>query len=102
MLKKLMGDANSVVSMLAIKAAGCIAKALRTDFGENNCKELLSTLIGKFKEKKTSTIEEVHTVLDYFTNCTNLEAISSDIVAGISDKAPTVKKNVCTYLSKIV
>jgi cytoskeleton-associated protein 5 len=33
-LKKLISDANSVVSQLAIKACGCIAKGLRKDFGD--------------------------------------------------------------------
>jgi hypothetical protein len=46
-------------------------------------------------------IEEVHVVLESFTNCTNLEALASDIAAGINDKAPTVKKNICIYLEKI-
>jgi hypothetical protein len=43
----------------------------------------------------------VHVVLESFFNCTSMEAIASDIAAGISDKAPTVKKNVCAYLEKL-
>lgn len=46
-------------------------------------------------------IEEVHVVLDSFSNCTNMEILASDIAAGINDKAPTVKKNICQYLEKI-
>lgn len=52
-LKKLIGDSNIVVSQLAIKACGNLAKGLRGDFGESNCKELMPVLIQKFKEKKT-------------------------------------------------
>ena len=61
----------------------------------------MSSLIQKFKEKKTQTIEEVHVVLEAFSNCTNLEVLAPDIVIGINDKAPTVKKNICGYLSKV-
>jgi hypothetical protein len=52
-LRKLITDSNQVVSQLAIKACGNLAKALREDFGEANCKELTPTLIKKFMEKKT-------------------------------------------------
>ena len=55
----------------------------------------------KFKEKKTLLIEEVHVVLDSFTECTNIEYLNQDIIAGIVDKAPTVKKNVCAFLERI-
>ena len=59
-LKKLISDPNQVVSQLAIKSCGNLAKGLRQDFGEQNCKELITTLIGKFKEKKTLIDNEVH------------------------------------------
>ena len=45
MLKKLLGDSNIVVSQLAIKSCGMLAKGLRSDFGEANCKELMPSLV---------------------------------------------------------
>lgn len=100
-LKKLITDSNQVVSQLAIKACGNLAKALREDFGEANCKELMPTLIKKFMEKKTLMIDEVHVVLESFFNCTSMEALAPDIAEAICDKAPTVKKNICSYLEKL-
>ena len=64
-LKKLMADANIVVSHTAVKCCGSLAKGLRKDF-EQPIKELLSALIGKFKEKKTQLIDDIHVVLDIF------------------------------------
>jgi hypothetical protein len=62
-LKKFIGDSNQVVSTLAVKACGNLAKGLRDDF-EIYCKELVPTLIQKFKEKRTLTIDEAHDVLN--------------------------------------
>lgn len=33
-------------------------------------------------------------------NCTNLENLTPDIITGLSDKAPSVKKNICMFLEK--
>lgn len=38
--------------------------------------------------------------MDNFTLCTNLENILPEIIAGLADKAPTVKKNLCIYIEK--
>jgi hypothetical protein len=48
----MIGDSNVVVSQTAVKICGTLSKGLRKDF-EPCCKELLPTLIQKFKEKKT-------------------------------------------------
>ena len=102
LLKKLVGDSNPVVSQMSIKACGLLSKGLRKDFGEDNCRELAPVLVQKFKEKKTQTIEEVHGVLDSFQECANLEVICQAVVDGIVEKAPSVKKNVCLFLEKIL
>lgn len=73
-LKKVMGDANIVVSQTAIKVCANLAKGLRQEF-EPCCKDLLPTLIGKFKEKKTQIIDDVNTVLINLLECTDLEFI---------------------------
>ena len=51
-IKKLLGDSNAVVNQLAVKVCGSLAKGLRKEF-EPHCRELIGTLLQKFKEKKT-------------------------------------------------
>lgn len=100
MLKKLIVDANVVVSQTAVKTCGVLAKGLRKDFGPY-AKELMAVLFGRFKEKKLLLLEEVIQALDLFLNCINLEIILPDIIAGLSDKGvPTVKKNICLFIDK--
>lgn len=99
-IKKLLTDSNSVVAQLAVKVCGNLAKGLREDF-EPYCKELISSLLQKFKEKKTSLLEEVNQVLENFLSCCTLEDILSDLVTAISDKAPTVKKNTCLFIERL-
>lgn len=81
-LKKMMGDSNIVVSQTAIKVCGNLAKGLRQEF-EPCCRELVPTLIGKFKEKKTQIIEDVNVVLVNILLCTNLENILSEITTSL-------------------
>lgn len=57
-------------------------------------------MIAKFKEKKTAITDDVNAVLENFLLCTNIENISSEIVASLSDKSPLVKRQVCLYLEK--
>jgi len=61
---------------------GNLAKGLRQEF-EPCCRELVPTLIGKFKEKKTQIIEDVNVVLANFLLCTNLENILSEITTSL-------------------
>lgn len=51
LLRKMIGDSNMNVSAVAVKICGNLAKGLREEF-EPCCKELISALIAKFKEKR--------------------------------------------------
>ncbi len=51
-IKKLIVDSMVAVSHSAIKVCGVLAKGLKKDF-ETGAKELTSTLLLRFKEKKT-------------------------------------------------
>lgn len=51
-LKKMLSDSNAVVSSTAVKVCANLGKGLRKDF-EACCKELIPSLVSKFKEKKT-------------------------------------------------
>jgi hypothetical protein len=39
-------------------------------------------------------------VLDNFLECVTIENIMHDIITGLQDKAPTVKKSICAFLDK--
>lgn len=73
-IKKLIGDSNAVVSQLAVKVSGNLAKGLRNAF-EPCCKELIPALLAKFREKKPLVIEETAGVLTSFMLCTTLEVV---------------------------
>jgi hypothetical protein len=46
-------------------------------------------------------LEDVHAVFEYFIDCTTLEFILPEVIDGLSDKLPTVKKHTCAFLEKI-
>lgn len=98
-LKKMMGDSNIVVSQTSIKVCGNLAKGLRKDF-EPACKELLPALLAKFREKKTMVIEDTNAVITSFLLCTNLEFMLNELLAGLLDKAPSVKRNICNFIER--
>ncbi len=47
----------------AVQAIGFFAKGLRADFSRDG-KQLLPTLLGKFKEKKAAVVTAIHETLD--------------------------------------
>ena len=100
-LKPMMNDSNAVVAQLSVKIIGNLVKGLKGDF-EPYCRELIPALLLKFREKNTLRVEEAHAVFEKFIDSTSLEVILNEIVAGIADKAPTIKRNTCIFLEKIV
>ena len=76
---------------------GQIATGLRKDF-EQYSKDVMPSLLARFKEKRPNFIEDVHSALDAFLLCTNLEALVFELSAGLKDKAPAVKKNTCAFI----
>ena len=104
MLKKLLTDSMIPVSVSSIKVCGILALKLQRDF-ETYIKEILSTVILRFKEKKTQFIDETHIVLDNFMLCTNLESMKDELLStAFSEKttSPLVKKNICIFLEKAI
>ena len=92
------------VSISSIKLCGILALKLQKNF-ETYIKEILSTIILRFKEKKTQFIDETHIVLDNFMLCTSLEAMKDELLAtAFSEKTPSplVKKNICIFLEKAI
>jgi len=104
LLKKLLVDSMIPVSIASIKVCGILAKKLQKNF-ETYIKEILSTVILRFKEKKTQFIDETHIVLESFLLCTSLEAMKDELLStAFSEKttSPLLKKNVCVFLEKAI
>jgi hypothetical protein len=92
------------VSISSIKVCGMLAKKLQKNF-ETYIKEILSTVILRFKEKKTQFIDETHIVLESFLLCSNLEAMKDELLStAFSEKttSPLLKKNMCIFLEKAI
>jgi hypothetical protein len=99
-LKKLCADSNLNVCLVAIKIVGQLAKALRKQFQPYG-KEVAGAVIPRFKERRL--IEECHTALENLMNfCFNLSEIVDEVKAGLSDKAPSTKKNTTLFLEKAI
>jgi hypothetical protein len=99
-VKKFIGDSMIAVSHSAIRVCGNLAKGLKKDF-EPQCKELIIPLLGRFKEKKTIVVDDTRLVLDSFMLCTTIEVLKDDLIAsGLQDKAPIVKRQVCSFLEQ--
>ena len=101
-VKKLMSDPMIAVSDSAIKVCGSLAKALKKDF-EQGVKDLLVTLLLRFKEKKTMIVDNTHIALEAFMQCVSIEVLKEDLIStGLQEKAPSVLQNSCTFLEKLV
>ena len=88
------------VSHSAIKVCGNLAKALKKEF-ELSVKELIVPLLLRFREKKTMIIDDTQISLEAFLLSVNLETIKEELISnGLGDKAPSVKKNTCSFLEK--
>lgn len=97
---KLMNDSNFAVQIAAVKVCGPLAKGVRKEF-EACAKELVPSLLQKFKEKKAGFAEEILSVFESFQNSINMDNIVSELTTALQDKAPTVKKNTCVVIEKM-
>jgi cytoskeleton-associated protein 5 len=99
-LKKLINDSNVMVSQTAVKAAGSLAKGLRSDF--TGSKSLVGVILLRFKEKRQAYLEELHNTLEAFIQCSSLDEIYEEVCSTYSDKAPNIKKNTSIFLEKAI
>jgi hypothetical protein len=80
------------VSNSAIKVCASLARKFKKDFALG-AKELIVPLLLRFKEKKTSIIEDTHAALEAFIDCTNIEALKEELIdTGLKDASPSVRK----------
>lgn len=74
---QLLGDANVIVVSKAAKSLGLLSRGLRKDFPF--ARQVLPTLLDKFKEKKQSVVDEIHEALDFmYDGCFTLP----DVIEG--------------------
>lgn len=79
---KLMNDSNFAVQIAAIKVCGPMAKGVRKEF-EQCAKELVPSLLQKFKEKKAGFAEEIQSVMESFQSSINMENIVYELNAAL-------------------
>eukprot|EP01012_Entosiphon_sulcatum_P017637 TRINITY_DN2237_c0_g1_i2.p1 TRINITY_DN2237_c0_g1~~TRINITY_DN2237_c0_g1_i2.p1 ORF type:complete len:1590 (-),score=328.08 TRINITY_DN2237_c0_g1_i2:288-4868(-) len=104
LLKKLLNDTQIPLVSAAIKIIGALANGLRQNFAIYT-RFYLSTLLDKFKEKKTVVLEPLHNTLLvlYQCNCLPLAgAHTEDIISALQNKVPAVKQHTLDWLCKCV
>ena len=76
--EQLLGDANVIVVSKVATAIGLLAKGLRKDYSAL-AKQVLPTLLDKFKEKKNVVVDAIHQTLDImYSDCFHLQ----DVIEG--------------------
>lgn len=101
-VKQLLSDPMGAVAPSAIKVCTSLARKFKKDFAAG-AKELIVSLLLKFKDKKTSVIEETHAALEAFQDCTNIEALKDEFIdTGLKDASPSVRKQTCLFLEGMV
>ena len=101
MVKRLLNDSNFNVVVSAVKITKLLAKGLRKNFA-GSAKLLASTILSKFKEKKTLLVDETHACLEAFFYCLIPEDVIEDLKEIFDDKNPVLKINVLSWIDKFV
>lgn len=60
----------------------------------------VSSILEKFKEKKTTVVASLRDALDAIYICYNLEAMSEDLVEALNNKNPNVKAETALFLAR--
>ncbi|GAQ86856.1 Armadillo repeat superfamily protein [Klebsormidium nitens] len=99
-LKKLMTDSNVSVTTEAITAAGHLAKGLRKGYTAGS-RNLLTTLLEKFKEKKAQVVKEAQSTLQimYTAGCLDMVEIQAEVEAALKHKVPSVKSETLAWIT---
>jgi len=92
MLKLLLGDSNQSVVILAIRIVKLLAGGLRRQFAQS-ARQLFAQLLIKFRERKTSLIEETKGCLLSLLQVLYMEDVVEDVKDALGDKAHLAKLN---------
>jgi len=101
LLKKLIGDGNVNVAQTAIHATEMLAKGLKADFVPY-AKVLVSDLLERFKDKKTSVVAALNNTCDAMISSALLVEIVESLDAAFKSKVPAVRANSLAWTSRIV
>ena len=96
-LGKRINDANIVVLTIAVNCIEQLARGLRSNFSQYRS-IVLSPLLEKLKEKKSSVIEAIRAALDAIFVTVSLSDVIEDIIAAASHKNPQVKSESIQWL----
>lgn len=92
-------DTNVVLVALAGKCMGSLAKGLGKRFSPYSL-ACISTILDKFKEKKTNVVASLRDAIDAIYPSTNLEALQENLVEALANKNPSIKFETASFLSR--
>jgi len=98
-LKLLLQDPNIVVSNLALKVIGQLAKGLRNNLSTYS-KHTFETIVQKLKDKKSVT--EAQKCLDNLVFSLKLEDMIEQIKDTLTDKSPLIKARICLWIEQSI
>ncbi|KAJ8907090.1 hypothetical protein NDN08_003572 [Rhodosorus marinus] len=102
-LRKILAkDANIHVVAGAAMVSASLAKALWNKFPVAACKVLVSSLLGKFKEKNRLVIEAISGALDalFEYKCVSIKDILEDLAEALEAKTPKSKIETLKWLNR--
>lgn len=99
LLAKCMKDANIQVVVVAGNIIEALAKGLRTSFAKYQS-IVLSPILERLKEKKTTISEALGKALDAIFNTTSLSDIVEETVGFLKHKTPQVRIETAKFLSR--
>ncbi|XP_041970087.1 protein mini spindles isoform X2 [Aricia agestis] len=99
-LKKIISkDTNVMLVALGGKLLGMVASGLRNKFSPY-ATACVQAILEKFKEKKSNVVTALREAIDAIYPCTNLEAISEDMLAAFDNKNPSIKAESALFLAR--
>lgn len=101
MIKRLINDTNMNVVLWDLKALSVLTKGLRRPLA-GFVKTIFPAVIAKFRDKKTSMIEETFNTLNSLIYCISIEDVNEEISNSLQDKNPNMKINLMNWIGKFV
>ncbi|KAN0034518.1 hypothetical protein ACTFIV_001038 [Dictyostelium citrinum] len=97
-LKKILADVNVIIVQKAVVSIGLMADSLRGGF-TGYVKPFITPILEKFKEKKTSVLQSVHTTMDSLVaKSISLPDIIDELTAIMQSKVPQIKQEVLIFI----
>ncbi|XP_059161081.1 cytoskeleton-associated protein 5-like isoform X1 [Physella acuta] len=99
LLKVVAKDTNVMLVTIAAKILACLAVGLRKKF-QPYATQCVSTVLEKFKEKKSNVVAALREAIDACYQSITLEAIMEDVVAALDNKNPSIKMETALFLAR--